>query len=252
MYGQEYPESNYPPPQTARVELPQIVPYVTYTILGLTILVYLAQMLSDILLGNDWPALLGMKYNELILQGQLWRLFTPALLHGSIFHIGFNMYALVTFGSQLERFFGHGRYLLLYICGAFAGNVFSFLITPNPSLGASTAVFGLLGAQAVFLYRHRNLFGAQARASLQNILMIAGINFVIGLQPGIDNWGHLGGLLGGLIFTWFGGPKFTVGGLYPLMRLQDEHGTIQTLTALGMVVFIFGTLTIIGMGIFGS
>ena len=246
----QYPES-YPPPQPARIELPQSVPYVSYTILGLTILVYLAQMLSEVVLDGDLPAYFGMKINEFIIAGQLWRLFTPALLHGSILHIGFNMYALIIFGTGLERFFGHGRFLLLYLSGAFAGNVLSFLITPNPSLGASTAVFGLLGAQAVFLYRHRELFGEQARASLQNILVIAGINFFIGLQPGIDNWGHLGGLLGGLIFTWFGGPKLVVDGLYPLLRLQDEHGNIQAATATLIVLFIFGTLTAIGMGIFG-
>ncbi len=250
MYEQQPPEG-YPPQQSARLAMPQGVPYVTYTILGLTILVYLAQMLSEALLGTDVPAFLGMKINELIVEGQLWRLFTPALLHGSIMHIGFNMYALVVIGSGLERFFGHGRYLLLYLAGAFAGNVLSFLISPNPSLGASTAVFGLLGAQAVFLYRHRELFGNQARAALQNVLVIAGINFVIGLQPGIDNWGHLGGLLGGLIFTWFGGPKLIVEGLYPLLRLQDEHGSVQTVTALAVILFIFGALTALGMGFFG-
>jgi rhomboid protease GluP len=252
MYQQDqYPESNYPPPQSARLELPQSVPYVTYAILGLTVLVYLAQMLSEALLGGDLPAYFGMKINEFIVAGQLWRLFTPALLHGSILHIGFNMYALIIFGTGLERFFGHGRFLLLYLAGAFAGNVFSFLITPNPSLGASTAVFGLIGAQAVFLYRHRELFGDQARSSLQSILFIAGINFVIGLQPGIDNWGHLGGLLGGLIFAWFGGPKLVVEGLYPLLQIKDEHGNIQAATATLIVLFIFGALTIIGMGAFG-
>jgi len=232
--------------------MPQRVPYVTYTILGITIVIYLAQMLSEALLGTDLPAIFGMKINELIIQGELWRLFTPALLHGSILHIGFNMYALLVIGSGLERFFGPGRYLLLYLAGAFAGNVFSFLLSPNPSLGASTAVFGLLGAQGIFLYRHRDLFGGQARAALQNVITIAVINFIIGLQPGIDNWGHLGGLLGGLIFTWFGGPKLTVEGFYPLMQLNDEHGATQALTATAIILFLFGALTMLGMGIFGS
>lgn len=251
MYEQQPPEP-YAYQQPARVELPQVVPYVTYVILGLTVLVYLAQMLSEVLFGTDFPALFGMKINPFIIRGELWRLFTPALLHGSILHIGFNMYALLVIGSGLERFFGHGRYLGLYLAGAFAGNVFSFLLTPNPSLGASTAVFGLLGAQGIFLYRHRELFGGQARSALQSVLFIAGVNFVIGLQPGIDNWGHLGGLLGGLIFTWFGGPKLTVEGLYPHVQLTDEHGGTQALTASAIILFIFGTLTLFGMGVFGS
>lgn len=237
------PSDGYTYQQAVRVDMPQRVPYVTYTILGITVVIYLAQMLSEILLGTDLPAYFGMKINEFIIQGQFWRLFTPALLHGSILHIGFNMYALLTIGSGLERFFGHGRYLLLYLSGAFAGNVLSFLLSSNPSLGASTAIFGLLGAQGIFLYRHRELFGSQARAALQNVITVAGINFLIGLQPGIDNWGHLGGLLGGLIFTWFGGPRLTIEGLYPLMRIEDEHGNTQTITAVAVVLLIFGALT---------
>jgi rhomboid protease GluP len=251
MYEQQPPEP-YVQQQPTRVAVPQGVPYVTYTILGITILVYLAQMLSEFALGTDVPAYFGMKINEFIIQGQFWRLFTPMFLHGSILHIGFNMYALVVIGSGLERFFGQGRFILLYLAGAFAGNVFSFLLSPNPSLGASTAIFGLLGAQAIFLYRHREIFGGQARAALQNVITIAVINFIIGLQPGIDNWGHLGGLLGGLIFTWFGGPKLTVEGMYPLLHLQDEHGSVQTVTAIAIILFVFGTLTIVGMGLFGS
>lgn len=251
MYEEQYPQSEYPPPQSARVALPQSVPYVTYVILGLTVLVYLAQMLSEVVFGTDVPAYFGMKINQFIVNGELWRLFTPALLHGSILHIGFNMYALVVIGSGLERFFGHGRYLGLYLAGAFAGNVFSFLLTPNPSLGASTAVFGLLGAQGLFLYRHRELFGGQARSALQSVLFIAGVNFVIGLQPGIDNWGHLGGLLGGLMFTWFGGPKLIVEGVYPYFQLTDEHGNIQAATAALIVLFIFGVLAFLGIRGYG-
>jgi rhomboid protease GluP len=90
----------------------------------------------------------------------LWRLFTPLLLHGSIAHIGFNMYALFIIGPGLERYYGHLRFLVLYLLAGFAGNVFSFLFTPALSVGASTAIFGLVAAQGVFLYRHRQLFGA--------------------------------------------------------------------------------------------
>lgn len=251
MNVEQTPVEPYNPVPT-RVELPKSVPYVTYSLLGLTVLVYIAQVLSEIMLGSDLPAYFGMKINVLIVQGQLWRLITPMLLHGSPLHIGFNMYALVVIGSGLERFFGRGRYLLLYLMGAFAGNVLSFLLSPNPSLGASTSIFGLLAAEGVFLYRHRQLFGGQARAALQNVITIAVINFVIGLQPGIDNWGHLGGLLGGLIFAWVGGPKLSVEGYPPLLTLTDEHGTTQALTAVAIVLLIFGALTAFGMGIFGS
>ncbi len=185
-------------------------PIVTYVIMALTILVFGVQYLSQSLSANhyDWPYLLGAKINELILTGQVWRLITPVLLHASILHIGFNMYALFIIGPQLERFYGHKRFLLLYLIAGFTGNVLSFVLSPNPSLGASTSVFGLVAAEAVFIYTNRKLFGERARGMLVNLGVVILVNLALGLQPGIDNWGHLGGLAGGLIFAWFAGPVF--------------------------------------------
>jgi rhomboid protease GluP len=179
-----------------------------------------------------------MKINEAILAGQYWRLFTPALLHGSIFHIGFNMYALIVIGVELEKRFGSLRFTLLYLSGAFAGNVVSFLMSPNPSLGASTAIFGLLGAELIFFYRNQKIFGPHSKRALQNVITIAAVNFLIGLSPGIDNWGHLGGFLGGVIFTWFSGPILGFAGTYPLITVLDQREKIQY--ALGAaIVFLF-------------
>lgn len=86
----------------------------------------------------------------------------------------------------------------------------SFLLSPNPSLGASTAIFGLVGAQVVFILRNKGLFGTRARSMLMNLGMIIAVNLLLGLQPGIDNFGHLGGLAGGALFAWFGGPLLKV------------------------------------------
>ncbi|TLM97699.1 rhomboid family intramembrane serine protease, partial [bacterium] len=138
-------------PQMVQVPVPGGVktPGVTYVILGVTIFVYLLQLLSQSLLGSniDLPVILGAKVNSLILQGQLWRLITPILLHGSILHIGFNMYALFAIGPSLERAYGHWRFLTLYLLGAFAGNTLSFLFSPSTSVGASTAIFALVAAE---------------------------------------------------------------------------------------------------------
>lgn len=221
---------------------PLVRPVVAYSLLGLSIFCYLLQSGSQLLIQFDLPALLGSKINDLILQGQVWRFFTPMLLHGSLLHLGFNMYALHIIGAPLERRFGHGRFLSLYLAGAFAGNVFSFLFTAATSLGASTAIFGLLGAQAVFLYRHRELFGKQARAALQNILQVAVINFLIGLTPGIDNWAHLGGLLGGLLFTWISGPVLILKGAFPVFEIEDQRNASLSLVALMTVLLVFGAL----------
>jgi len=210
-----------PAPRRLPIKTSSLRPLVTFSLLGACVGVFMLQLVSKSMYGIDLPAALGAKVNEFIIQGQFWRLFTPMFLHGSILHLGFNMYALFSFGPGLERYYGHGRFLALYLISGFAGNVASFIFTANPSLGSSTAIFGLLGAEGVFLYQNRSMFGEVARRALSQIIMIALVNFVIGLQPGIDNWGHLGGLVGGSLIAWFGGPLLRVEGVYPDLSVVD-------------------------------
>jgi rhomboid protease GluP len=246
------------PPQPVRTDtvrvalrMPVQTPLVTYAILGVTIAVYLAQMASQQFLGVDIPAGMGMKVNALIMQGQLWRLFTPMLLHASIYHIGFNMYALYAFGRGLERAYGHWRYLLLYILAGFAGNVASFWMSASPSLGASTAIFGLVAAQGVYFYQNRRIYGGQASSVLANIGFIIVVNLGLGAATsGIDNWGHLGGLAGGVLFALLAGPIFTIEGFPPDVRLADQRGAM--LPWLVAAVEGAGIALIASLKIFGS
>ncbi len=243
----ESPQPN-PPQQAIRVPMPQSAPYMTYTIIGVTVFIFILQLATQALVQEDIPVIFFIKSNELIRAGQVWRLITPALLHGSIAHIGFNMYALLSFGTGLERHFGHGRFLLLYLLGAFAGNVMSFLLTSANSLGASTAVFGLLGAEGVFLYQNRKLFAGRFRSAISNIIFVAVINlFIIGSLPGIDNWGHIGGLIGGLMFTSFAGPLWEIEGIQPSYQLVDRREDNGIIIGAATVLFIFGGLALWGM-----
>jgi rhomboid protease GluP len=233
--------------QPVQVAVPAVKPYVTYTLIGLTVFIYLLQMAGQYLLNQDLVTALGVKSNDLIRQGQLWRLITPVFLHGSILHIGFNMYALYIYGRGLEARFGHGRFTLLYFLAAYAGNVLSFIMTPNPSLGASTAIFGLIAAEGVFLLQNRQVLGNRVNRSLMNLLYIAAINLFIGFSTsGVDNFGHIGGILGGLIFTWFGGPRWKVEGIYPQLRLVDEREGHGAITGAALVLLMFIPLTLFG------
>lgn len=229
-----------PPEQTQQqytIVVPQHTPIVTYVIIALTVIVFLLQIGTESLMGVDLPVNIGVKYNPLIDQGQYWRLFTPVLLHGDILHIGFNMYALYILGRGLEPFYGHRRFLLLYLAGGFAGATASYLLTAAPSLGASTATFGLLAAYGVLGFRNQKVFGHQSKQIVRNVVQVALINFVLGLTPGIDNWGHLGGALGGMALAWFGGPEltFTPKGLE--LHLQDQRTWFEFLAAF---VVVFG------------
>ena len=221
----------------------------TYAIIGVTVIIYLLQLATQALLQYDIPVLFFIKSNELIRSGQVWRLLTPALIHGSLAHIGFNMYALFSFGTNLERHFGHKRFLLLYVLGAFTGNVASFIMTDANSLGASTAIFGLLAAEGVFLYQNRKLFAGQFRSAIGNIIFIAAINlFLIGSLPGIDNWGHIGGLLGGLVFTWFAGPLWDVeSNLVGGYQLVDRRPAREVITGVAIVLAVFGAMAAWGI-----
>ena len=181
---------------------------VSLVIIIITISVFLLQNFSAVIFGFDLFQSLAAKINPLILRGQIWRFITPVFLHGSFLHIAFNMYALYSIGPGLERKYGRVSFLLLYLISGIFGNVISFLLTPAASLGASTAIFGLIAAQGVYIYKNRHLLGSAARPLLMNILFMVAINLFLGLNPGIDNWGHLGGLLGGFLYAWFAGPTY--------------------------------------------
>jgi len=213
-----------PPPGAVRVSIPESTPYITYTLIALTVFAYLLQMVSQWLTGTDILAGLGVKFGPAIRQMQLWRLITPLFLHGSILHIGFNMYALFVFGRGMEARFGRTRFLALYFLGGFAGNVFSFILTPAASLGASTAIFALLGAEGIFLFQNREVLRGRASRAINNLVFMAVINLMFGFSvSGVDNWGHIGGLLGGLLFSWFGGPVWKVEGIFPSVHIEDER-----------------------------
>lgn len=238
----ETPDQQTPEPPAVRVSVPEAAPYVTYAIIAITSLVYILQLAT-----SDLPIVFLAKDNDLIRRGEFWRLLTPALVHGSLPHILFNMYALLSFGTSLERHFGHGRFFLLYVLGAFAGNVMSFLLTRADSVGASTAIFALIGAEGVFLVQNRKLFAGQFRNAIGNVIFVVAVNLFLGLAPTIDNWGHIGGLLGGVIFASFAGPVWEFEGIRPAYRLVDRREFGAILIGLVTVLFIFGGLAFWGL-----
>lgn len=206
--NQNEPGTPKPEPQTISFRLIQGKPTVTYILIGLTAVVYLMQALSKWRYGVDYPMAFGAKISPYIsYYHQYWRLITPIFLHGSLLHILFNMYALFTLGPSLEHYYGHWNFLRFYLISGFAGNVLSHVAAPKAvSVGASTALFGLIAAQAMFLYKNRRILRNYKRA-LQNIGFVIVMNLAIGLSGGIDNWGHLGGLLGGGLLAWLCGPE---------------------------------------------
>lgn len=144
--------------------------------------------------------LFGAKINELVWQGQSWRLVSSMFLHGGFLHLAFNGYALYLLGPLLERMYGMRRFLIIYVFSGLAASAASVVFTDVPSVGASGAIFGMLGALVVFGLKFRaSLPPRVARAFGAGLLPWVAINLVIGLIPGlpIDNAAHVGGLIAG-------------------------------------------------------
>jgi membrane associated rhomboid family serine protease len=152
---------------------------------------------------------MGMKISDRILRGeQLYRLVTPILLHGGLLHLGTNMISLQRVGNDVEKLFGPYRYLSLYIASGVCGNLMSAWRSPNPSLGASGSVFGIVGAYFVFLNRNEWLLGETGKAITDAVGQTMITNVFLGLLlPQIDQWGHVGGAIGGGLISYMFGPR---------------------------------------------
>ncbi len=211
------PEPRKPPPQL-RAEKPLL----TYLLVGLLVLIYLAGWLLPEL-GTQLLVQGALIPTAVIEGGQVYRLFTAMFLHASPGHIFFNAYALYVFGSGMETIFGRARLLLIYLLGGLSGSLLSLALGGQAgwSVGASGAVFALFTAQALHLHQHRALY-VDVRGKLRHMLFIIGINLLLGILPGsrIDNWGHIGGMLGGLLLAWRIAPRFPPLRL-PLRSLKD-------------------------------
>lgn len=164
----------------------------------------------QILTGHAFTSL-GAKVNAKIAAGQVWRLLTPTVLHGSVVHLLVNCYSLHNIGPVIERQFGREQFLAVYVGGGLGGNFLSYKMCPNNAVGASSAIFGLVGALGVYLQRHSDLFGAYGERQLQNVMGSIGANALFGMMSSrIDNWAHLGGLLAGAAVAFVAGPNLMV------------------------------------------
>ncbi|KAK4538457.1 hypothetical protein CDCA_CDCA18G4482 [Cyanidium caldarium] len=178
---------------------------VTDALTVITIASFVLQMLA----GSSW-VMAGAKVNDAIRAGEYHRLITPLFLHGNALHLLVNVSSLRSLGPQVEATHGHWRYALLYLCSGLAGNALSYRASPAASVGASSAIFGLVGALGTFYAQNGDFYGRPySQMVLRNVAWVTVLNFAQGVAPGsrIDNYGHLGGLLGGALFGALFGPR---------------------------------------------
>lgn len=165
-----------------------------------------------------------VRYNE------WYRLITGTLLHSDILHLLFNCYALYVIGSQIENFMGKTKYLIIYFVSALVGSLLSILLTKGVSIGASGAIFGLMGSLLYFGYHYRVYLGTVLKSQIIPLIIV---NLIIGFaSSGIDNFGHIGGLIGGVLTT------IAVGVKYKSTKFEMVNGLIVLLIFMAFLIFM--------------
>jgi membrane associated rhomboid family serine protease len=180
-------------------------PFVTFTLIGINVGVFLLELLlgAEINGTGNWIYEHGVLVDRAIdssgqvigvAEGEWWRLITAAFLHYGPLHLGMNMLVLWFIGPALEDYLGHGRYALLYLVSGLAGSAGALIWSSGaPTVGASGAIWGLMGAALVLEARRIYVFGGQA---LGLVVLNLALTFLI---PGISIGGHIGGLIGGAL-----------------------------------------------------
>jgi len=233
------------PREVVSIPLPLSRPLWTYVLIGVNLVVWLAMTLAG---GSEDPRVLlrfGVKANWLIVEGEYWRFVTPSFLHIGFWHLAINTWSLFVLGMDVERLFGAGRFLALYLLSGVAAVVASCAASDAMSAGASGAIFGLLGATLVYFAKNHKFLGNWGHQRLRSLVMVTAINLIWGLAaPGIDNVGHIGGLLSGLALGWAYCPRYRLvpSATFPWQpSLADEPlwsaivgGTV------GVIIFLFG------------
>ena len=172
-------------------------PYITYALIAINVLLYLIPILLD---KYEYIINAFCVYGPSIRAGEYYRLITGIFLHGSLIHLFFNAYALYVIGSQIENYFGRIKYLIIYLFSGLMGAIFSMIFGGNiASIGASGAIFGLMGALLYFGYHYRVYLGNVLKTQLIPLIIF---NLFLGfILNGVDNFAHIGGLIGGVLIA---------------------------------------------------
>lgn len=201
---------------------------VTISLIAINVLIYLFMLLFgqyDNMINKY--ATYGpfiVKYHE------YYRLITGAFLHANLLHLLFNCYALYIIGSQIESFMGRWKYLTIYLVSALTGSLLSILLNGGASVGASGAIFGLMGSLLYFGYHYRVYLGTVLKSQIVPLIVV---NLLIGfMSSGIDNYAHIGGLIGGALTT------VAVGVKYKSTKFEMVNGAIVLLLLIAFLGFM--------------
>lgn len=214
------------------------VPIITYVFMAICVIAYIFTSLASANFFDNSPSIL-YKFGALVSFNnfsnkytEIYRLVTSIFLHAGIIHLACNMYSLYILGPQLESFFGKTKYTIIFIGSGIIGNLVSLLFLKDytVSVGASGAIFGLLGALLYFGYHYRVYLSGVLRSQIIPVIVL---NLIIGFSlSGINNAAHIGGLIGGLLLSMLVGVK------YKSKKSDIINGIIMTTVFVGFLIYM--------------
>jgi len=200
-----------PRPVDVRVDFEQgmgYAPPATLTLIVALGAIFGWQLSSGALTSEQSIIAAGALVRERVMQGEWWRLLSATVLHGNLEHIVGNAVSLYILGMATEHAYGTRSMLGIYLASGLAGSVLSAAMSPGPSVGASGAIFGLMGAVMVLFWRHHNALMVRDKRIGVVIAVWAFLTIAAGLvTPMIDNAAHLGGMFGGMAVAWTMRPR---------------------------------------------
>ncbi len=200
-------------------------PVITYALIIINILVFILSVFNDNILSQ-----FAVNRDMIVLADQYYRLITGMFLHAGVLHLLFNMYALYVIGMQLESFLGKAKYLVVYMLSGLGASMLSIFFSNSFSVGASGAIFGLMGALLYFGYHYRVYLDSVVKSQIIPLIVL---NLILGFTlSGIDNWAHIGGLVSGVLAT------MAVGVKYKSTKFEMINGIILYLIYIGFLIYM--------------
>lgn len=209
-------------------------PIVTYIIIAIcTVIFFIDQTTSKIATGSfdiGYLSVFGMKINYMISQGQIWRLITSVFLHADIYHVGFNMLALYIWGKNSEALYGRKTYLYIFLLAGLLGSLGSYAFSGANGLGASGAVYGVLGSMFyIYIYNKQFFLSVFKKHIFIYAILSLGYGFIL---PNVDNMAHLFGLAGG----------FLAAGIFGLIKQVNKRKLVPFLTIYIIIAAVCGVI----------
>ncbi|KAG0556617.1 hypothetical protein M758_11G065500 [Ceratodon purpureus] len=179
--------------------------YLVNGLVALNIAVYLFGLASPLEVPGmgdaSLPFLYGAKVNELIVNGEWWRLATPTFLHSGLLHLGLSTWALLEFGPAVESAYGTLGFSMIYVVGGLFGNLLSFFHTPQGTVGGTGPIYALMATWMVYLLRNREIIGLDVAGDMmRKVVIFTAITYALCNSFPVDDWTHLGAAVVGVIF----------------------------------------------------